>query len=478
MTKTRAALVAVVLLLRPAGAASESRAGVLEFQPYLEQVLSAHPALEATRQEIEGAKADLLASQGAFDPVLKGETLNYPEGDYSGSYANLFVEQPLEWMGARAIAGYRRGGGKFPIYEDYYSTNSGGETRAGIELPVLRDGVIDRRRAAIARAFVQVEGAELSLTQRRVELARAASLAFWDWVAATLRREAYEELLETAELRDRQFERRANAGELARFDKVDNERQVLQRRAQLLSSERSLAKAAFDLGLFLWTRESAPDLLGARSPPSRVRVPPASVFDLKKAVEVALAARPEHRRLENQLRQQEVEANLAQNQLLPRLDLQLYAADDMGSGSTSRDEPELKGGVKVEIPLATRTQRGRIAAVAAKRRELEAQKTFVEQRIATEVADALNAVKLAASRVEVAREEVRVAEELERGEMTKFEQGESNLIFVNLREQATVDAKVREIDAVNDVWKSYVAYRTALGETSPEALGGGRPGTR
>jgi len=429
-------------------------------------ILETHPALEATRQEIEGAKAELLGSQGSFDPVLKAEYSGYPKSGYTGNYENIFVEQPLEWSGAKVIAGYRRGGGSFPIYEDFYNTNSNGEARAGLELPLLRDGPIDRRRASIARAFIQIEGAELSLEQRKVELARAAALSYWEWVATNQKLAAYNSLLLTAEQRDQQLAQRVLAGDLAKIDKTDNERQILQRRAQRIAAERSLRKSEFDLSLFLWSSSGQADAQGMRNAPKKVAPPPDSPdLRLSDDIEKALRLRAEHRRVKNNVQQQEVELDLAQNQILPRLDLQALASNDYGSGSSTREESELKAGVRIEIPLATRAQRGRIDALTAKKRELSAQQKLVEQKIAIEVADSFNAFTLAKARYKLAQEEVKVSIQLEKAEQSKFEQGESNLVVINIREQATVDAAVREIDALIDWWRGFINYRAAIGHT-------------
>jgi outer membrane protein, heavy metal efflux system len=57
---------------------------------------------------------------------------------------------------------------------------------------------------------------------------------------------------------------------------------------------------------------------------------------------------------------------------------------------------------------------------------------------------------------------VQAAREVEKGERERFELGDSNLIFVNLREQTAAEAAIREIDALSDYEKAKAAYRAAL----------------
>jgi hypothetical protein len=64
--------------------------------------------------------------------------------------------------------------------------------------------------------------------------------------------------------------------------------------------------------------------------------------------------------------------------------------------------------------------------------------------------------------VDVVAQEVKAADDLAKGEAKRFELGDSNLIFVNLREQNAADAKVREIEALQDYQKAFVAFEATL----------------
>jgi outer membrane protein TolC len=116
----------------------------------------------------------------------------------------------------------------------------------------------------------------------------------------------------------------------------------------------------------------------------------------------------------------------------------------------------------VEIPLRTRTQEGRLDFFEAKQRKLDFTETFLKERIRADVQDALNAVEVARQRVEVAIREVRAARDLAQGEAKRFSLGDSNLIFVNLREQNAADAEIRQIESLQDYQKAFVAFEAIL----------------
>jgi outer membrane protein TolC len=173
-------------------------------------------------------------------------------------------------------------------------------------------------------------------------------------------------------------------------------------------------------------------------------------------------ARPEFKNIKAQSNQNKIELELARNQVLPRLDLRVFSYNDYGTGNPDLEEPEVKAGLRIEIPLATRTQQGRIDYFESRERKLQFTETFLRERIRADVQDALNALDIARSRVEVAASEVKASEELAQGELKRFNLGDSNLIFVNLREQNAADAQVREIDALQDYQKAFVTFEAIL----------------
>ena len=436
---------------------------VLQLDDVLAATLTHHPALKAERQEKVAADADLLSAKGAFDPSFKADALSYVTGGYTGNYGSAYVEQPLELYGSKLIGGYRIGDGTFPIYDNWYETNSSGEAGLGVEVPLLRDGPIDRRRAHIGKAVSGQALADSLVEQRRIELARAAALTYWDWTAARNKVKVYRTLLADAEERDRQIAERVARGDLPEFDRVDNQRAVLQRKAQLLAAERGVKNAEYALSLYFRDPSAQPQNIERFQSLDKIPLPLfVPVHISGDPVAEATEARPEFKNIKAQHEQNKLELTLARNQVLPRLDLRVFSYNDYGTGDPKREEPEVKAGVRIEIPLATRTQQGRIDYYESRQKKLEFTETFLRERIRTDVQDALNALDIAKSRVEVVAQEVSAAEDLARGELKRFNMGDSNLIFVNLREQNSADAKVREIEALQDYQKSFVAFEATL----------------
>ena len=119
--------------------------------------------------------------------------------------------------------------------------------------------------------------------------------------------------------------------------------------------------------------------------------------------------------------------------------------------------------MRIEIPLATRKQRGKRSFYEAKQEKLSLSTTFLQEQIRADIQDAINALDIAKQTVEVIANEVTAAQRLATGERQRFELGDSNLIFVNLREQNAADAEVRQLDALFRYQKAKIVLDSVLG---------------
>jgi outer membrane protein TolC len=57
-----------------------------------------------------------------------------------------------------------------------------------------------------------------------------------------------------------------------------------------------------------------------------------------------------------------------------------------------------------------------------------------------------------------------LALELERAERARFDAGDSQLLIVNLREQQTAEAELREVDAMLDYHRASADLKAACGQ--------------
>lgn len=436
--------------------------GELRLDAVIRSAEGRYPLIVAALRDSDAAAGELLAANGGFDPVFRASLTTAPIGGYKNHRFDVLLEQPTPFWGASVFAGYGLGLGKFPVYDEKRETNGYGEIRAGVKVPLLRDGPIDRRRAGLQRAELGVELARLNVTQQRVEVVRAASQRYWDWVAAGQRLSIVRDWLRLATTRDGDLAARVERGDIAAIERTENERTILQRKAQLALAERALAEAENELSLFVRDANNAPMRLTADRLPRAFPEPaPLEAGLLREGERVALSHRPELPRLSAQRSQARVELDFARNQRLPAIDVVVVGSKDLGPGDPLRAEPVFEASVVVDIPLLGRAPRGRVEAAEANLAKVDAQARLARDRILVDVRNAGVAVETSRERAFVAKRELEVAEELAAAELERFQRGEGTLLIVNLREQASAEARVRHVDALADYHKAVAAYQAA-----------------
>lgn len=394
--------------------------------------LDQHPALAAADAKIAEARAKTRKADGAFDTYATAGGKSYPTGKNPRRLVEVFVEQPTPIWGARLSAGWRQGIGDVPPYEGDLATVDNGELAVRVELPLLRGRAVDPARAARRDARLEVaEGTALRADKRR-QLAIKAAEAYWSWVAAGHAEQAYATLLAAAEARDRGMRARAAAGDEPQIALLETRRAVLKRAAQRVKARRAVEKAAIKLGLFR-------RIDGRPSPPTLDRLPP---LPGPTALSAPGAARPVIEAVQARIRRARIAADLGENDTLPRLDLEALAVRPLGD-----EKSELAAGLKFSLPLQRRKASGEAARAQAEARRLEADVRWLDDQIAAAIADARSAAEAAAAQVAAARAAADAAEAVVAAQKISFESGDAELLALNQREQAAVEAQVAWIEA-------------------------------
>lgn len=430
----------------------------LALDDVLASVEAHHPALDILDARTDVAEGTLLSAEGAFDPTLTGRGSLSLFGYYEYGRADLLVTQATPVYGASFFAGWRIGRsidtGGLPEYYGYDETLDGGELRAGVTIPLLRDGWIDGRRAGVTRAEHGVAVAEAELAARTLRVRLAATEAYWRWAAGGRRLVIATALLALAEERDAQLGARVRAGAIPPIEHLENRRAVLERRQAVVTARRALERTAIALSLYLRDDAGAPVVPGIERVPDAIPERPGRAPDEASAIATALDRRPELERFRAARAAAEVAAELADNQVLPRLDVTVSGSVDVGDDAALRSQlspPVGEGSVVLSFPLLLREARGRADAAHAEVRAIEADLELAADTIAIEVRDALSAIRAAEDATSLAAESASIAEQVAAAERARFAAGASSLLLVNLREVAAAQAAASLVDALADL---------------------------
>ncbi|MFN2426853.1 MAG: TolC family protein, partial [Candidatus Binatia bacterium] len=457
------------LLPGDAAAAATPAAGPLLLPEVVSSVRGQYPPLLAALIERDIAAGRLRSAEGAFDFNFFARVFGTPAGYYESGTLDTGFEQFTGLWGATIFGGYRlTRGDTLPDY-DSTRTQAGGEPRLGLRVPLLRDGSIDRRRAQLLKAKLDQEAADPFIQRQQLDFTRAATVAYYGWLAAGERLRIAEKLRKVAEQRTAALEEQARSGLLAPIVLTDNRRLVVSREIAVVQARRRFEAAALALSLFLRDRDDEPVVAGRERHPGKfpaIEAPAADRVDTELAV--AFERRPEIARFRVAVEKLEVDRRLARNQMLPSLDLGVTASRDVGDDRYfDKDEFELQGGIELRIPLQRREAKGRLAEIEGQIAQTSNEQRFARDRIRVEVRDAHSALVAAHRQLAQAALNVELARELQAGEDERFLRGASDLLALQIREQATYDAEVLEVDAVHDYFRAGADYRAATAVDLP-----------
>jgi outer membrane protein TolC len=442
--------------------------GPLSLDEVISSVERHYPLLRAVEQERAIAGGRLVSTMGAFDLNLTagidGQGTTYDNFRSGGG-----LSQALPVNGLSLFAGYRNGYGDFPTYNLGQKTADGGEFRAGMSIPLLRDRSIDRPRAAVQQAQLDVALAEPVIERQRLDFQRAAARTYWNWVAAGQRLKVVEALVKLATERDDQLKARVEAGPAANIERIDNQQNIALRNGVLVQAQRSFQQATIDLSLFLRDPSGCPTLAGSDRLPAFPEVQSIDLTSFDAALQTALESRPEPRRLRLQRDKAAVDLRLAMNQTLPSVNAVVAAAQDVGRGKSSLSGPNgldrttLSAGVTFQLPVQQRDARGRVMTAQAQLVQIEQQLRNAEDVVRAEVQDTFSALERAYEFYEQAKKRVGLARLVAEAQRRRLQGGPGDVLLVTLREQAAFEAEVIEIGAQQNYFRALADFRAAVG---------------
>lgn len=453
------------VLRLPAVASDAAATGALTLDEVLTSVDQSYPLLAAAVQQRNIADGERLASRGAYDVKIAAENMVGAPGYYETNRAAVKLEQTT-LSGGKAFGGYRIGRGSFEPWYLERQTNDGGEFKLGFEQSLLQGLAIDKYRLGLRKADLNRAASEPSIDKQRIYFLEYAAISYWKWVAAGQVYLVARNVLDLAERRVEGIEARIRAGILKEIERVDNRRLIVSRQAKLIEADRKFRQAAVELSLYLRDEQDRPLLVPAERLPSFPEPQPPDDAQFEADVSVALAMRPEPRYLRIQRDKFFVELRYSENLALPKLNAVVSAGQDVGTPSSpKRDKSpfEMESGLVFEVPLQRRYAAGQIQALEAELARVRAELQFAEDRVVADVRYAAAGLRTAYDEYLRARESVDLTYQMQVAEQTNFDLGNSNILFVNLREQATADARLLVVDAEAQYYYATAEYRAALG---------------
>ncbi|MEL7298484.1 MAG: TolC family protein [Pseudomonadota bacterium] len=404
---------------------------------------------------------------GKFDVLFDADSYNRASGFYDGQVLTSKVTQPLRPLGAKLFGQYQISDGDFPIYEDGFFTNRGGQAKVGVVMSLLRDRDIDERRFAEQDARLALQQADLDVLLTRIGVQRKAAMAYWKWVAYGQHLQVYRDLLTIAEDRDAGLIKQVASGARARIFLTENQQNIVRRRTFVAAAERDFLRAANDLAFYLRDDQGSPLQPPLNRLPLGVEPVSDGVALTAKALDsmsAMIEQQPEVRRLRTTIRRAANTIALRENALKPQLDLTVELAEGLGGvgeGGVSRDSTDTMIGLNFSVPVQRNAAKAKLQQARDKLDALKVKERQLQEKLALQLNAIVLTLRYAEQLAVLSVQEVEQSSILEQAELTRFRSGASDFFVVNIRERAVANARIKAISAALDTRLAQVDFDTA-----------------
>ena len=460
-------MVVLVLMTAFGPARGQDSLAILSPDNYLALVRQYHPVARQAGILVDGAQAQLRSARGFFDPsVYFTNQQKTFDGKNYYNYNHGVLKVPT-WFGIELMAGLEDNGGQQTNNE----VTLGQSSYAGLSIPLLKNLLMDRRRAALAQAKLMVNQSQAEQQLMINDLLFDAMAGYWNWVkeyqvykvlsnAVAINEERYKLIRVTVEQGDR-----------AGVDSTEALTQLLTFRAQQNDAYMKFLAAGFELSNYLWTEDGQPVVL-----PEFV-VPPASVETvdpysipyqpLEDLLQTASTLHPKLQAYRYKLDALDIERRLKFQSLLPTLNVKYNALSKgyefwKGWNATSMQN-NYKFGVDVGMPLFLRQGRGdyKMAKlkIEATTYDQEMDRLGISNKVKKYFTEQVNLLQ----QLRLNEQALQAYQKVFEVEQMKFQIGESTLFLLNSRENKVLEARQKVAETRAKFFKSLYGVQWAAG---------------
>jgi outer membrane protein TolC len=419
------------------------------YNEFLGYIKKYHPLVKNANLEVSKAQANLMMARGGFDPKIE---VDFSQKEFKDkqyySILNSSFKIPT-WYGIELKAGFDNNEGVYLNPEN--TTPNQGLTSFGISVPIGQGLFINQRMADVRKAKIQIKLSESERKLEAIAVLYDASIAYFNWKKNFDEMKLYETYNNNAQIRLTGIKALISQGDKPAIDSVEAGISLRNRQLSLEDSKLKLAKSKLELSNFLWLENNIPlemsDGLIPETALENTLQETLKTNDLLQK-DFSLETHPKINALQNKIDILNVEKDLKQNMLLPKINVG-YSYLSEPSYIDNYNFKDYKVGLEFYFPLFLRKERGSLKLAKYKLQEnefaLALEKVQLTNKISaqkTEITSLLKQKKLAKDLVENNITMLNSEERL-------FSFGESSLFLINTRENNLVSAKLAAIALEN-----------------------------
>lgn len=438
----------------------------LNVEQVLEIVKNYHPVVKQGNINIEKSKASITIARGAFNPIIGNYLTNktFDNTKYY-DYINPNITLPT-WFGVEISAGLENlSGNRFDPSETLGQTSY-----LGANIPLLKNLLMDKRRAYLKQSKVYNN---MAITEQQVlinNILMDAAAQYWEWVNTFKAFEIAEKNLVLSKKRFEFIKRTFQNGDHSAIDTIEAQSQFQNFEIQKNESWLKFQNAGLELSAFLWQTNNTPYELPKYVVPQNGWDNEKNIQNFSIREEELLASaqqfHPELQIYKQKLNVFEINKKLKFQELLPKLDFRynhLSKGYNVLSNEMMPFQNNYQYALKLEMPLLFSQGRGEFKIAKLKMEEIkiaQSQKTLL---VAVKVKSYFNEFQTLRNQVLLQRSMLNNFEKLLKAEETLFQNGESSLFLINSRENKVFEAERKLIELKTKYYKTIYALQWSAG---------------
>jgi outer membrane protein TolC len=436
----------------------------LAYNEFIDQVKKNHPLSKQAKIVVDKANADALIARSNFDPTIGFQSdMKTFDGKNYFNYQNTELKIPT-WAGIDISTGVESNRGQFLNSE----VSKGQSSYLGISVPVIKNLVIDKRRAAVLQAKNLILASEQEKQSIVNNLLLDASLQYWKWAAQYQLLKLYNQFVVTSTNRFNITKIAFNNGERASLDTLEALTQLQQLKILENDADLLFTNAGIELSYFLWDNQDSALQLSPTMIPDTLDSKKISMETaIGDLISLSILQNPEVRAYEYNINNLLIEKKLKFQSLLPMLNVKSNILNQnynvFKDAGAQFYQNNYKFGVDFKMPLFLREGRGEYRK--AKLKIEETNLAFAAKKIEVQ-----NKVKTYSNENFFLKNQLETqfvinnnTNALLKGELIKFYNGDSNLFVVNARENKVIETAEKLIFLQFKIVKSYYGLKWASG---------------
>jgi outer membrane protein TolC len=435
---------------------------------FIKLVKKFHPIVTQSNLNIQQAQNDITIAKGGFDPFLNSGVYQKTfdgQNYYDVQSAELVVPT---WYGIDVVAHVEnlRGARNNPD-QTLGQTNS-----IGIQVPLAKGLLMDKRRGALLQARQMVKLAETEQRSIINNLLIEAIEHYWNWVLAY---QKYTILRNTVAVsKDRvQFVRKmVQNGERPAIDTVEAIVQLQNFEYETANALLSFQNETVELSNFLWNEKTETVLLPQNIIPQNEWEKDSdwgkNVLPLNDLLLSAEKNHPDLVSYQFKLNFLDIDRKVKQQELLPKIDLkynQLGKGYNLLKSSVTGPlfENNFNFGLKIQMPLRLSQGRGEYNNAKLKIRSTELDLKQKNISIQNKIRTYYNEYITLQNQITLLTNNFSNYRRLLQAEETRFRNGESSLFLINSRENKLLEVQQKLIESRIKYIKTTYALQWASG---------------